>query len=386
MTRLIGTIIQQGVDACRNLDVEARDKDFTLLARGKLANVFPRLKRANRLTFVVPGEARFTINTEKSSDMQSVARQALEQLQAFARRHGSSEVNADDSGGVEIESVPVANQGMQLKPRSPWTVRLFSGNPLLDPDLQVNELSEDDFTNGWAKLGRCSDFRIVQLFQPETPGLNVVIAPDTPVDLEIKRLKGTGGLARHVVKVHLAEPGAEQLLSLRSYGYYELVAATASSTSDERLAELLHENYGAALVYCYARIRAIHTRRLEKLLAAPGPFSNRTDICVLRGELDARKGHHKSAIANFKAALAGGLPCATVGLNTLIDRIAFYSDSAGAGNDDPLADAIGDLHERQLPLISRLRRFAHYCDLSQPIVQYSGTDPAQPNDTPAHEP
>src|SRR5215469_16629002 len=85
MKRLINTIIQQGVDACRNLEVEARDKDFTLLAKGKLSDVYP-LAQASRVTFVVPGEARFSIDTETNSDLQFLASEALRRLQDIARR------------------------------------------------------------------------------------------------------------------------------------------------------------------------------------------------------------------------------------------------------------------------------------------------------------
>lgn len=404
MTRLITTIIQQGVDACRNLDVEARDKDFTLLAKGKLCDVLPRLRRVDRLTFVVPGEARFTINTENDSNVQSVASQALEHLRAIARRRGIREAEAGDFGNVGVEASAIANPKTQTTQGRSWTARLFSGNPLLNEDLQWKDF-EDEFSNGWAKLDRSSDFRIVQLLEPQTPGLNVVIPPDTPVDLEIRRLdavnvgivgdhneardpgvadvrKTTAGPARHVLTVHLLEPGAEQILSLRSEGYYELIAASARNISDERLAKLLDENYGAALVYCYARMRATHAHDLRKLLSTPCPFSVRTDICLLRGELNARKGYHKLAVADFNNALLGGMPCATVGLNILIDRIAFYTNSANSakgGKKDSLASAIQDLREKR-PLILRLRRFAHYCDMSQPIVQYSGCHPALPDD------
>jgi hypothetical protein len=408
MTRLIDTIIEQGADACRTLDVEARDKDFTLLTKGKLADVYPKLKTASRLTFVVPGEARFTIANKKNGNIQWMAGEALQHLKALARRQESGAAtqadvpgNAVVMGNKEVlgtAKVPgtmevlgnkgFANFGMagaadrrQPVSRNSRAVRLFSGNPLPGTSLEVRRVGEDEFSDGLLRLERNADFRIGQLLETGFPGHNVVIPPDTAVEIEIRELEAQASPARHVLKVHLAEPEAEQLVSLRSHGYYELASASAAAIPDERLLQLLHDNYGAALAYCYTRIRSTDTRGLKKILSAQGPFSDRTDICVLRGEINARSGAHKQAIGEFSAALDGGLPCFTAGLTMLVDRLGFYATPTEEGKKDPLASSIGDLRKRG-ELIARARRFAHYCNLSQPILQFSGADPTQPDDAP----
>jgi hypothetical protein len=218
--------------------------------------------------------------------------------------------------------------------------------------------------------------RLWQLAQPGRPALNVSAPwqPDEPGYLTVTRAAdGSYGL-----EVHLRNPAAEALLGYYRAGQLGQAGAMLAGNRPALIAEdLLYGKFEdpiAAAVGAYVLLRLGETARLHEWTKnLLNFFSWLPDGLPIRAEHLARRGAHTEALALLRRLPERGLPIFSDGLSYAIGRLQQYL--AAARSQPPAGRRPAD----EEALLARLRLFAAFAELDEPLLVFSGRDPARPD-------
>jgi hypothetical protein len=286
-----------------------------------------------------------------------------------------------DSGALESLGVP-----------DYWgLLRVFQGNLLqgqavLQPFASAVE-RQTPLAQGTGRLWVFGEkASLVQLLQPNTPPLNVVL-PMTPRGrcTLLLSLQAGGVLT---ADVQLENTMADTLLRYYSHGMIAQVGSLVGINSPALISEnLLQGKFDdpiGAVVGAYVLLRLGQIERLhswtEHLFNS---FAWLPDAAAIRMEHLARVGQHTDAWEILQQISERGLPFFGDGLSLVVNRLREYA--ALSKDDRPEARAMSLPGEKVEALQKLIRPFAAFADLMKPAVTFTGLDPNRPNDEPLGE-
>ena len=257
-------------------------------------------------------------------------------------------------------------------------LRIFTGNVLQD-DYQTwaPYFSPADWERGkgraHASLSGSNAPQYVQLLQPYEPPLNVAFPAwvETGCQLVVTALPN-----RLTLDIQLQNPQAEMLLRYRERGFLKEAATVADSISPTAEDLLLHkgEDPIAATVGAYALLHFGEMERLHGWTANLEEwFPWLPDGITVRAEHLARLGKHDEAFDTLLKLPSCGLPLFSEGLSYAIDRIRFYLKLEQDQFEEKLLAQAREL-------LQQLQRHASFVDFAEPILTFTGLDPAAPDD------
>jgi hypothetical protein len=174
------------------------------------------------------------------------------------------------------------------------------------------------------------------------------------------------------LSVDLRHPEASMLLSYAGAGQAgsASVLATSTTLSPEQLlrakrADPLAAAAGAFVLLQLGELEALH----DWTVNLRDWFPWLPDGLVANAELQARRGHHDEAIMDLLNVKNRGIPCLSLGLGVVTDRLRFY-----ARRDPENEELQSDL--------AALTRYAVAADFGKPMTTFTGQAPDQPGGQP----
>lgn len=219
---------------------------------------------------------------------------------------------------------------------------------------------------------------LVQLLQPGAPPTNTLL-PARPGESAAIRLERRED-GRLVLDVQLNNLMADALLRYYARG---LVAQADNLTANDSPA-LLSEDllYGkvadplAACVGAYTLLRLGDITRLHEWSEnLKNWFGWLPDGAAIRAEHLARRGDHEEALKALLELPARGAPFFSDGLSFAVNRLRTYVELGKS--DEPF-----ERRPEAEQLLASLRPFAAYADFRNPVLTFTGLDPAAPDDRP----
>lgn len=406
--------LDAGLKILRAMPVELRRRDFALVDRTTIGLIEESVRRLEAGTYVVgvtlpTGTSlsqEFTVDQDGSINYRDLLQRFVTapSVIAFLDRHGAPAVAArvrtwtSDLVEQVAESVPVLRQtldwaaslesdvpvfGAEAPSEARWAlrVRLFemesSGFHLASA---ARLRTERDDAQGTIKVRAPREQRtgLLQFVREGAPALNVVLPPGATVTVSISE---NDDIPTILTNIEVGVDIVDDMLKMRSDGRLSDITTLVSSLDHAEIDHYLDRTPGAAYAFCYAILRAgnrdLAESAVRELQARQRP---EPDAAIIIGELAALQGRHADALRAFISAGSDVLPIFSYGLNYLIDRLRFYVQGT-AQSVQVLSLGLSEVEiSTTIKVLERLQPFGLFADYEQPLLTFTGLDPADPDD------
>jgi hypothetical protein len=315
-----------------------------------------------------------------------------EEVQRFVR--GAVSVAAKgivrQGAGFAQELALQKSRGYVVSQSERLVVRGFQGNLLSGPPQEVITplltRQQKTFPSGCIEFDICPEASLVQVLQPGTPPLNIMVpasrkepggrdVPPQPATIVFQQADER----RFLVTVHPGDVIADALLQYAQEGYSaELSSMVGEGFDTNNTAEkLLKEKTGAPITAAVAAYSLLQLGDIDRLhdwtrnLCDWFPWL--PDGLAIYGEHLARRGLHRDAFGVFLKLPQRGLPIFSAGLAFVIDRLRRYLTLSAANFPPEELDAARTL-------VERLQPYATYANNRSLLLAFTGLAPANPED------
>ncbi|MGO4394908.1 tetratricopeptide repeat protein [Variovorax sp. M-6] len=213
---------------------------------------------------------------------------------------------------------------------------------------------------------------VFQVLRIGWPALNILLPSGVKVLLAAP--SGQNGLD---FQVRFDVELVDSLLELRSEGSLAAIVTVAKAIKSDSILELANQNLTAAVSLCYMVVRWGEMQEAQEAVDTLGKLHpSKPDLWVLRGEVAARAGFHAKALECFLHCRSIGLPAATLGLTSLVDRLRFYAASFADAQEIAFDT---EMQRATVRTLEGVQPFASRCNFEMILTNYPGLDVNSPN-------
>lgn len=260
-------------------------------------------------------------------------------------------------------------------------LRFFRGSVLGGDvkEISAKEIKAEDIDDAKCVSDPHNQLLIVQLLRPELPVSNMLLPPGATLRLLRYRKADAPAVS---VAVSFGDRLTDEAVRLRARSALSELAAIAKHLTDEEVRGLGAKPTCAAVCLLYLLLREREPETVQLALQGlPPAAAESPDAAIIKAELTARAGDHRTAVDRLLEAMQRGMPFFGQGLTNLTDRLHLYETlTRKRGPDDPPSDIAwsADDHAAVKTALRKVTPFSANCDFSAPVTTYSGLHPAEP--------